>query len=70
MTNLPPLYSCRFCGAALEPNDPLTYQRVSGWVQNRRQTTVALTEREPGFACHLCIGKAKTGETLGQEALF
>lgn len=70
MTHLPPLYTCRFCGAGVEPGDPQTYRRVSGWVQNRKPATVVGVTGELGFACPLCIGNLKLKVNPDQTALF
>jgi hypothetical protein len=59
--------TCEFCGRSLDPLDPGTYRRVSGWVQIRKAGGIHHIKRpqETGrFACKVCV------EYGGQPSMF
>ena len=74
-SNLPPLYTCAFCGTGVNPREPGVWRKVSGWVQNRKQggaNSISLPEAEFGYACNICIdiAKSKGRGGMAQDSLF
>jgi hypothetical protein len=72
---LPPLYTCFFCGDAINPRQAGVWRKVSGWVQNRKQggvNSISLPEPEIGYACNVCIdiAKSKNRGMPPQDSLF
>jgi hypothetical protein len=64
---------CTFCEAPVDPEMPLTYQKVTGWEHPRMAGgTNALALREPHgvYACSTCIDKQRRGIPVGQESLL
>ncbi len=75
MANLTPrpLPPCDYCGAAVDPKLPGTYERITGWTRRRwaggaNQITM---QRKTGVYRHeQCMEDAKAGRHPGQEKLF
>lgn len=69
--------ACVYCGRNVDPNQPYTYQRVSGWehkaysASRRGGSDIVLREPVPDmFACQFCIDKLKAGVNVAQETLL
>jgi uncharacterized protein YlaI len=64
---------CATCGQAVDVAARSTYQRVSGWIQNRRAggvNHITLMERSPAWMCRDCVDRIKVGVSVNQGALF
>jgi hypothetical protein len=64
---------CNFCGDPLDIRRPGVFQLTTGWVENRKgggAHAIALAERMPHWACHLCMDKKRQGQAQYQLDLF
>lgn len=72
---IPVAYSakCIYCAIELDVRVNGVFQRVSGWAESRQgggTNTVALPEREPLYACKICIGSLRKGRSPEQGVLW
>lgn len=70
------MFVCALCGEQIEPADPLTWQRVTGWerkalaASRRRGSDIALREQLPEFAHSRCVNNHRLGIITGQQELL
>lgn len=63
---------CEFCGNNVDPDNRLTYRKVTGWEHPRQAggtNALALRETHDVFACSPCIDKQRAGIPVGQTSL-
>lgn len=74
-TRIPPYRRalCASCGEPVDIAARSTFQRVTGWIQNRSAggaNHVTLAERSPAWMCRPCVDRLKVGADVNQGALF
>lgn len=64
---------CELCDEPIVADRPGTYQYASGWLPTRAAggaNTIACAEREPRYACSVCIDRLRHGISPTQGSLL
>lgn len=70
---MPLTVPCERCATPIVPGALNTWQRASGWIEQRSgggANALALPEREPRFMCDPCMGILRLGPQHDQGSMF